>query len=735
MSFVWGSRLCGLAVPRSAICCRGGGEYDGPALDAVSHRKLPAVRLVTTVVTTLLVTLIALPAVAQTAVVGELEERFGLVVEDPASWNDADLLSLLRGAEAIPRKVWDAVEGPVTVEYVRRPCLYSMGRYNDRCPTFDGSDRFYIYDEAPLAGEGSVERLAILTRQEQRDVQLRRAVVHLAMVHFDEESGWSDERNWQSVNGWLEDDERPLNRNPRGYSRYLGMQSAHLDLVTFAEEFFVRPEDVLLERKADSDVEKRLADVDSDGALECRHFTRTRIFRELLESMDESWEEPGRLESNCAEFEEWAKLDRLQGFEVWYAAGRSGRPESLFGHLLLQVRYGNASSEDDDIYHFDVVGDEEVGVIQFYLRRVLGGFSSVLEDEVDPGMLGEVRRYELRLDEEQSRRLMERLWEAERKMRYPYHFAAKNGATFLGHLLEPALGRPVSRQGSTVVMATDVLDGLARAGETDAGQLIELRDGEELFGRRALAPSGRHRLRFGGSFSPEAGQWRGRIAYARLAEDLGEPRLRGIRPGVGVRLLAMDVSLPVDERDFRQMSWDLTVFRYESLERLVRPDSQGFGGRIGWRLDGTLYHDGRREVWAGADLRPSVLFALAANSTLSRHLVLSAGPALGYDVHRGHDFYTGGALGLFGRLHLYGSHANALRFGVETGQYTSVPFGWHFDWRGQAELRHTLVRRGEYRWVAAPYVEGLGSTRLYGEVDDGEVFEVWEVGLRLEAAF
>lgn len=712
--------------------CRGdSGEYDGPASDAVFCRIRLIVRSVITV-TFFFVALFATPAAAQsTAVVAELEERFELVVEEYERWDDADLSSLLRGAEALPEAVWDDVETPVALEYVERPCLFSMGRYNDRCPTFDGSDRFFIYDEAPIAGQGSVERLAVLSRSEQRDVQIRRAVVHLAMAHLDEQRGWSDERRWQAINGWLEDDERALNRDPRGYSRYLGMQSAHLDLVTFAEEYFVRPEDVLRERRSD-------AAVDPDDRLQCIHFTRRRVFRDFVADLDERWTAPDRWgdEDGCEAFEKWAMLDQLECFEVWYAPGADSRPESLFGHLLLQVRYeGRDGDEDGGVYRFELVDDEDVEVIQYYMRRVLGGFTSTLGDGADVDDLGEVRRYELRLDDEQARWLMERLWEAERTIRYPYHFAAKNGAAFLAQVLEPAVDRPVSRQGSTLVMPTDVLDALASVHSSDRRPLIEIREEEATFGERVLGPSGRHRWQVGGAVAPETGRWTGRLNYARLAEDLGEARRRGVRPDVGVRVLAVDASVPVDTRDFRQMRWDLTVFRYESLERPRRPNAQGLGDRLGWRVDGTILHDGRRDVWAGADLRPSVLMPLVMNSDLRRHLLVFAGPALGYDVHRGHDFYAGAAAGLVGRLHLYGSPVNALRFGVEAAQYTGIPFEGHHDVRGDVELRHTVARRGGDRWIAAPYVEGLLSTRVYGEADNGEVFDAWEVGLRLEAPF
>ena len=673
-------------------------------------------------------------ATAEASVVEDLDERFSLVVDEPQRWSTSDLESLLRGAEALPSSFWDAVEGPVTLSYVERPCLFSMGRYNDRCPTFDGPQRFFIYDEATLAGEGAVQYLERLTGSEQRDLLLRRAVVHLVMVHVDQKHQWSGERRWQAVNGWLDDDERPLNRHPKGYSRYLGMQSAHLDLVTFAEEYFVPPEEVLRDRIDDDGVDERLAMWREAGdGLECREFTRHRIFHDFVTTLQPQWSKGGRddTEEECSAFEEWAMLDRLESVELWFAAGRNSRPESLFGHLLLQLRYGDG----DEIYQVDVIDDDDAELVQYYMRRALGGFTSELTGVDDDSDLGPVRRYELHLDDEQSRQLLQRLWEAERKVRFPYHFAAKNGAAFLAQILEPALDQPVSLQGSTLVMATDVLDGLAAAESSSGEAIIELNSSEQAFGQRVLGPSGRHRMHLGGGWSPEDDRWTGRISYARLAEELGEPRLRGVRPDVGVRVFEIDASIPVNSREFQEMSWDLTVFRYESLERPQRADSTGLRGRLGWRLDARILHDGRRDMWAGAEVTPSVLMPLVANSDLSRHLLVALGPALRYDVHRGHDFYGGAAAGLYGRLHLYGSYANALRFGVQSGQYTGFPLGLHYDVRGSAELRHRIASRGEYRWIAAPYLEGMWTTRRYGEDSTDETFEHWEAGLRLEMPF
>ena len=68
----------------------------------------------------------------------------------------------------------------------------------------------------------------------------------MVMARVDQAKRWSARQDWRLINGWDgREGAPPFNVDAWGYSRYLGMQSEHLDLVTFAEVFFVRAEDIL----------------------------------------------------------------------------------------------------------------------------------------------------------------------------------------------------------------------------------------------------------------------------------------------------------------------------------------------------------------------------------------------------------------------------------------------------------------------------------------------------------
>ncbi len=429
---------------------------------------------------------------AELRLAGEIQERFGLIVEEPQRWSPADLESVLRGAQALPRAAWEFVDGPVTLEYVEQRCLFSMGRYGETCPTFaEGYGRFFIYDEAPLRGEGPVDRLAVLDAEEQRDIQVRRAIVHLVMVHLDREFGWSSGRAWSSINGWSSSANRPLNEDPWGYSRYLGMRSAHLDLVTFGEEYFVRPEDLLIEGADDPAIARRLEALDPNATVACQQFTHRRILSELLTEVDEEWAEPARVlpheeagQPRCPAFHLWARPDLVAGFDILLAAATANQPESLFGHLLLHVRYdtdGRVRGQGfEPVYQFGAVTETDVDIFRYVTRGVLGGFPSVFELHTFRGIdrmflqyqQRNLERYTLQLTEDQKQHFLQRIWEAERRIRYPYAFFSKNCASFLTDLLAPVVEVPEPGRGINIVMPTDVLDGLARMENEDEGPLL-----------------------------------------------------------------------------------------------------------------------------------------------------------------------------------------------------------------------------------------------------------------------
>lgn len=439
--------------------------------------------------------------------VEELEERFSILVEEPQRWDERDLRSLLKGAEAVPVELWQALAGPHRVEYVARPCLFAMGRYSESCPTFGEDGRFFIYDSAPVAGEGPVEALAVLRREEQRDLQVRRAVVHLAMVQVDELARWSEDPWWRSINSWPRRPGRPaMNQDPWGYSRYLGMRSARMDLVTFAEEYFVRPEDLLIEKaEYDGEALGRLQAFDPDHSMACQQFTKRRIFGERLRELIPDWKEPRRRlphlelgEPECPAFTTWARPDLVEDFDILLAAPTARQPESLYGHLLLHVRYGSDGLVQgqgfEPVYQFGAVTATNVSRVEYFARGLLGGFPSILELNTFRGVdrvflqfqQRNLRRFTLALTEDQKLHFLQRIWEGERRIRYPYIFLPQNCASFLVDLLAPVVNPGLPQEHRGIVMPTDVLDNLANH-RNGNGEPLLVKRADTLRSNRELA--------------------------------------------------------------------------------------------------------------------------------------------------------------------------------------------------------------------------------------------------------
>jgi hypothetical protein len=417
------------------------------------------------------------------------EHRLIPIAEPDVEWTTEELIALERGAAALPRAIVDELDEPIEIRRVHHACLFGVGRFTEGCPTFDRKGRFLLYDVPPLQGEGPVRRLAPLDEQERFEIQRRRAAVHAIMLAFDDEMEWSDSDRWRAINGWR-NRRQPFNRDVWGYSRYLGNRSPRLDLVTFAEEWFIRPADVI--------AEERRGELDPDLSLECQTFTRDRFFSERVAILDPTWHPPDRdrrpPDRQCPAFESWAQLNHVEAIDILVAAATADRPESLYGHLLVHIRYDDRSEGFEPVYQFGAVTDTNVAPLTYFSRGLLGGFLSVIQlnsfRSVDRLFLQYeqrgLRRYVLDLSPKQTRRLMERIWEYERRFRYPYHFFANNCASFLIDLIGPALELDVPDRGRLIVAPTDVLDYLANVENPGRGALLKKRP-EMSFSSREVA--------------------------------------------------------------------------------------------------------------------------------------------------------------------------------------------------------------------------------------------------------
>ncbi|MGM0559008.1 MAG: DUF4105 domain-containing protein, partial [Myxococcota bacterium] len=375
----------------------------------------------------------------------QLYENYNVIVAHDAAWSPADIEAFEQGLGLLPDTLHENRREPIAVERVGRPCPFGIGDGTDRCPRFDESGRtFFVYDFEQEPDSPTIWR--------------KRAAAHMVMATLDRRHGWSSDPAWTSINAW--DGRDALNLAEAGYMRPLGQQSSHLDLVTFAESFFV-PDDATRD-------------------IRCREFTRSHFVVEHVlgntSTLDESGELAWLPDGGCPSFDKWARLDELESVELLLATATSDRPESLYGHLLLHLRYAPKDYVDahgfDPVYQFGAVTDTEIESLTYVIKGIFGGFPSVMTShtfrEIERMiMLREGRsltRFELTLTPTQRVRLLHRLREVERRDELDYKFFKRNCASFLIYALSPVFdGKLDPRMKGVFAMPTDVLDVLAEA--------------------------------------------------------------------------------------------------------------------------------------------------------------------------------------------------------------------------------------------------------------------------------
>lgn len=226
-----------------------------------------------------------------------------------------------------------------------------------------------------------------------------------------------------------------LNLDLWAYSRYLGMRSPHLDLVTFAEEYLVDPEEILRSSPHPT-AAARLGKLVPDMALGCQEPTKSRILGRFISRLDPTFTLPARglaaradatpeersPAGQCPQFNRWADLDHLDSFDILLAAATSDRPESLYGHLLMQVRYrsGEAirSQGFEPVYQYGAITDTDVDKVDYFVKGLFGGFMSVIQPNSFRGVdrlflqyeQRTLRHYALNLSPQQRLQVMQRLW-------------------------------------------------------------------------------------------------------------------------------------------------------------------------------------------------------------------------------------------------------------------------------------------------------------------------------------
>lgn len=373
-----------------------------------------------------------------------------------SGWTDELREDLERGLAALPPGVRASAKG-LEVELHEEARPLGLGELTH------GLTRLHLYgfleDEDPRANL----RLKKLDADQRRRLWRRRAIVHAVIARLDARLRWSSRAAWKALAGW--DSDRPLLVYPWAFSRRRGMESAALDLATFAEELLVPAESMVGDAVA------------LDDRLRCREPSRSRFLDERLAAIDPTWQP----RHQCPAFEAWAEVEHLPRFEVMFSAPSSTSAQALFGHLLLRiVREDEEDLGGAEVLQLAALVSPFEPVSSYIARGVGGGFRGVFSlaslADVHQEALGleqrSLQRFALELTPDQRLRLAERVWELERVGYIDYRFFKANCATMLRFVLTPVLGEQAP--GPTLTpweTPTQVLDGLARV--MGAAQLDE----------------------------------------------------------------------------------------------------------------------------------------------------------------------------------------------------------------------------------------------------------------------
>ncbi len=379
-----------------------------------------------------------------------------VLVPSEVEWTEEDRVDLADALGALPPGLRDFPGGPLELEKHASELPFGMGGWTgDR-------RRFHLHRRAPPTERRAELKLEGLSEQQRDRLWRRRAIVHAIVQRWDDARAWSQRIAWRRLSGWIAPLERPLTWSERpsnlyegAYSRALGASSASLDLVTFAEEYFVPPEGIPI-----------------DESLRCQEFSKVRVFEELLQ---ESLGIEPAAPATCPAFEGWAELDALSHLEVLLVSASGRRPESLFGHLLLRPVYRESETirppSLQTVIQIAAMTDSPDSGPIYLARGIFGGYRitvfTITEGDLAREVLEHedrtVRRFRLNATGEENRRILERAWELERRGYFEYQFFTDNCASVLVSLLESALEEDldVRYRGAFIVSPTIALDALA----------------------------------------------------------------------------------------------------------------------------------------------------------------------------------------------------------------------------------------------------------------------------------
>lgn len=392
-------------------------------------------------------------------------------------FDDALVAELHQAMALLPPGLRHLRGGPLELELHDTTAPLGMGDGTPTLPMWSTEHRrFHLYRYAETTERRASLRLKSLTSAEREALWRRRALVHAVMQRLDDELRLSARPAWRRLNVWLRPferpftwEERPLNQSTNAYSRALGQQSAALDFITFAEERFVPAESVRPDALPEEDTAR------------CQEFSKHRVLDQLLHEQGLG---PPPVDPRCAAFERWADLQAFSHLEVLLVQASGRRPESLFGHLLLRPVHESQQTMRGPGFQTAIqlaaLTDPGGGPMHL-MRGIFGGYSlqviTLSMRDIEREMLEDeqrsIRRFRLNLTRQQSRAVLERTWELERRSRFDYQFFTDNCGSALLWLLQGALGESVelARHGFAASPG-GIVDDLAQV-SVDGRPLIE----------------------------------------------------------------------------------------------------------------------------------------------------------------------------------------------------------------------------------------------------------------------
>lgn len=209
--------------------------------------------------------------------------------------------------------------------------------------------------------------------------------------------------------------------------------------VTYAGYFYAKDGKTNLNNELQADIKALFVEAPDNQSIRCKFPARSRWLMQQLNINDQQLPK-----ANCTEFEDWINQIKPYKATLIYATDFMGNPSSMFGHTLLRldpkdqkqlnlvsyaVNYA-ATVKGDDNWSYAWKGltgqyPGEYSLMPYYRKvKEYGDFES-----------RDLWEYELNLTPEETRFLVEHIWEMQH-VSFPYYFVSDNCAYRLLGLID-----------------------------------------------------------------------------------------------------------------------------------------------------------------------------------------------------------------------------------------------------------------------------------------------------------